>query len=434
MSTIARVRLWGTTIGVASLGEDDAVAAFEYDPAFLRSGIEVAPLTMPLGPGVLRFPGLPAPAFHGLPGLLADSLPDRFGDSLIDLWLAEQGRDPSGFDALERLCYVGTRGMGALEFAPALGPRSRRAERLHLGALVELASEVMSRRAKLSTSFDGESRDAALAEILRVGTSAGGARAKAVIAWNPTTEEVRSGQAAAPPGFEHWLLKFDGVRGNRDREVLADPQGFGALEYAYSRMARAAGIEMRETRLLAEDGRRHFMTRRFDRADDGDRIHMQSLGALAHLDYNDPMANSYEQAFATIRALGLAMAAIEEQFRRTAFNVMARNQDDHVKNIAFLMDRRGEWSLAPAFDLTYAYNPTGVWTARHQMSVNGRREGITPDDLRALAATATMKRGRADAILDQVRSAVMRWREFADAAGVEESQAAGVAAAHRRDP
>jgi serine/threonine-protein kinase HipA len=431
VSTVAEVWLWGTRIGAAALARPDEAAAFEYDPGFLRSGIEVAPFAMPLGPGVHRFPELMRTAFRGLPGLIADSLPDRFGHAVIDAWLRGQGRAPEDFDALERLCYVGTRGMGALEFVPALGPRSTRAERVHLGALVELASEVLARREDLSASFDGESREAALREILRVGTSAGGARAKAVVAWNPATGEVRSGQAGAPPGFEHWLLKFDGVAGNRDRERLADPRGYGAIEYAYSLMAGAAGIRMSETRLLEEGGRRHFMTRRFDRTPEGDKLHMQSLGALRHLDLDDPLANSYEDAFDTIRGLGLGMDAIEEQYRRMAFNVLARNQDDHVKNIAFLMDRSGRWSLSPAFDVIYAHNPDGAWTARHQMSVNGRREDITREDLRACARTATMRRGRADAILDEVLEAVSRWPEFAESAGVDEEHEERIAREHR---
>ncbi len=431
MTTVAGVTLWGSQIGAVSLEDGDTHASFQYDPAFVGSGIQVAPLEMPLSNRVHRFPELPAQAFRGLPGMLADSLPDRFGDRLIDTWLADQGRDPAGFSAVERLCYVGSRGMGALEFAPALGPRSSRAERLHLDALVELASEVLSRRGHLETSFEADERERAMAEILRVGTSAGGARAKAVIVWNRRTDEVRSGQAEAPEGFEHWLLKFDGVSGNRDKEALDDPLGFGAIEFAYSLMAQAAGIEMTETRLLEEGERRHFMTRRFDRTPLGDKLHMQSLGAIAHLDYNDPLAHSYEEAFLAIRRLGLPMATIEEQYRRMAFNVVARNQDDHVKNIAFLMDRRGHWSLAPAFDLTYAFNPHGRWTARHQMSIAGRRDEFTGEDLRACARIATMKRGRADTILDEVRDAVVRWAEFAAAAGVREEHEAGIAATHR---
>ncbi|MEW6583173.1 MAG: type II toxin-antitoxin system HipA family toxin [Actinomycetota bacterium] len=424
--------MWGTTIGAAILADGESIAAFEYDPAFVGSGIELAPLVMPLARGrVYRFPELAEGTFHGLPGLLADSLPDRFGEAVIAAWLAGQGRDPAGFDALERLSYVGSRGMGALEFAPALGPRSRAADRVHVNALVALASEILTSRRVLSESFDGMSREGALAEILRVGTSAGGARAKAVIAWNPDTQEVRTGQADAPEGFEHWLLKFDGVRGNRDRESLSDPDGFCAVEYAYSLMARDAGIEMPDTRLLEEGGRRHFMARRFDRPRGGDRLHMQSLGALAHLDYNQALANSYEQAFAAIRALDLGPAAMEEQFRRMVFNIVARNQDDHVKNIAFLMDRRGTWRLSPAFDVTYAFNPSGAWTRRHQMSLTGKNDGFTRGDLRDAGRTASLKQGRADAILNEVTGVVRRWPEYAERVGVRDALTREVTAGHR---
>lgn len=432
MTTLVEVRLWGRTIGAASLDAGERFALFQYDSAFAGSGIELSPLVIPLARRVHRFPELPVETFRGLPGLLADSLPDRFGDRLIAAWLARQGRTAESFNALERLCYVGTRGMGALEFAPAIGPRSVGADRIHVDALVGLAAEVLASRGGLVASFEDAERERALGEILRVGTSAGGARAKAVIVWNPVTDEVRSGQGGAPPGFEHWLLKFDGVQGNRDKE-LDDPRGFCAVEYAYSLMARAAGIAMPATRLLEEGGRRHFMARRFDRTPEGGRLHMQSLGALAHLDFNDPNAHSYEEAFLAIRRLGLPMDAVEEQYRRMAFNIVARNQDDHVKNIAFLMDRRGRWSLAPAFDLTYAYNPVGAWTGRHQMSVAGKRDAFTRGDLRTCARTAGMKRGRADTILDEVRAAVDRWDEWAAVAGVAESHARRIALAQRRD-
>ncbi|MDP1697909.1 MAG: HipA domain-containing protein [Xanthomonadaceae bacterium] len=414
--TIARVVLWGRTIGAVSIADDSAVAAFQYDPEFARSGIEVAPLTLPLSDRVYQFPELPRPAFHGLPGLLADSLPDRFGNALIDAWLATQGRTPDRFNAVERLCYTGARGMGALEFVPTLGPGPKRATTIEIDALVRLASEVLTQRAGLHGNLaDGE----ALNDILRVGTSAGGARAKAVIAWHPQTGEVRSGQVAAGDGFEYWLLKFDGVAGNKDKE-LDDPQGYGAIEYAYHLMAKAAGIVMAECRLLEENGRRHFMARRFDRLPGGGKLHMQSLGALAHFDYNQAGAYGYEQALLVIRQLQLPMADVEQQFRRMVFNIVARNQDDHVKNIAFLMDRQGRWSLSPAFDLTYSYNPSGTWTASHQMTLNGKRDDFTMDDFKQCANAAVMKRGRSDQIVAEVIAAVTRWPEFAAAAKVDE--------------
>ena len=421
--TLARVRLWGTVIGAVSWNEDAALANFEYEPSFQSSGIEVAPLTMPLSDRIYLFPALARSTFQGLPGLLADSLPDDFGNSLIYAWLARQGRAPGSFNPVERLCYTGTRGMGALEYEPAQGPSTTKAEALDVEALVSLASEVLSKRGKIRETLLAEDRERALRDILRVGTSAGGARAKAIIAWNPETSEVRSGQAEAPSGFSHWLLKFDGVTGNRDRE-LDDPAGYGLIEYAYSKMARAAGIAMNECRLLKEGGRNHFMTRRFDRTRGGVKIHMQSLGALRHFDYRQPGAHSYEQAFLAIRELGLPMEAVEEQFRRMAFNIVGRNQDDHVKNVAFLMDRSGTWSLSPAYDVTYSYNPRGDWTGFHQMSLNGKRDNFDLADFKACAQAASMKRGRAGEILRHVQKVVSNWRDFAMAAGVPDEVAA----------
>jgi serine/threonine-protein kinase HipA len=421
MATVAEVRLWGRTIGALSLEDGARVAAFQYDPAFALSGIQLAPLVMPLSSQIYQFPGLPDRSFHGLPGLCADSLPDRFGSALIDAWLATQGRRPETFSALERLCYIGVRGMGALEFAPALGPPLRRSAKVAVDALVDLASQVLTHRDSLQVSFSPGHRHEGLEELLRVGTSAGGARAKAVIAWNPQTNEVRSGQVTAPPGFGYWLLKFDGVSANQDKE-LEDPQGYTVIEYAYALMARAAGIDMSECRLLEEGGRRHFMTRRFDRQGDGAKLHMQSLAALAHLDFNSAGVHSYEQSFDVIRRLALPMRSIEEQFRRMLFNVVARNQDDHVKNIAFLMDKSGAWSLSPAFDVTYAYNPTGLWTARHQMTINGKTDGFTRADFRACAQVAGLKRGRDEEILAEVGSAVGSWPRYAAEAGVTARQ------------
>jgi len=428
---IAEVRLWGRTIGAVVIDDGRDYAAFEFTPEFSASGIEVSPITMPLGTRVYEFPELPRPTFHGLPGLLADSLPDRFGNALIDAWLATQGRTPDSFSSVERLCYTGTRGMGALEYAPALGPRSARAKLIDVDALVTLASDVLSRHEHIGGRLAEDVDTKALTDILTVGTSAGGARAKAVIAWNRQTNEVRSGQVAAGEGFEYWLLKFDGVTGNRDKE-LEDPRGYGVIEYAYALMAHAAGITMAECRLLEEHGRRHFMTKRFDRLDDGRKLHMLSLGAMAHLDYNQPGAHGYEQAFQVMRRLALPMAAFEEQFRRMVFNIVARNQDDHVKNIAFLMDKTGAWSLAPAFDVTYSYNPSGAWTSSHQMTVNGKRDGFTRADVRAVARSAGLKQGRADAILAEVAAAVGRWPEFAAAAALDEGVAERIGQAQRR--
>ncbi len=428
--TLAAVHLWGRRIGAVSLEPGQTAATFQYDREFAASTIQVAPLTMPLGSVPYSFPALPFASFHGLPGLLCDSLPDKFGNALIDVWLAQQGRSSGSFDAVERLLYTGDRGMGALEYKPAIGPRRTKAEKIHLDALVNLASEVLSHREALKASLAKGEEAEGLREILRIGTSAGGARAKAIVAWNPVTGEVRSGQAAAGDGFEFWLLKFDGVANNKDKD-LADPQGFGAIEFAYYLMAKDAGIAMSECRILEENGRRHFMTRRFDRRAGGEKLHMQSLAAMRHYDFNSPGANSYEQAIETIRLLGLPMDAVEEQYRRAVFNVLARNQDDHAKNIAFLMDKAGTWSLSPAFDVTYAYNPDGPWTRQHQMSLAGKRDAFEPEDFAAFARTAGLKRGRGKIIVDEVRAAVRQWPVFADRAGVQQRFRDQIAALHR---
>jgi serine/threonine-protein kinase HipA len=421
LTTVAEVRLWGRSIGAVSLEEGASAAAFEYDPAFLGSGIELSPITMPLSRQIYQFPSLPQVSFHGLPGLLADSLPDRFGNALIDAWLATQGRRPESFNAVERLGYIGVRGMGALEFAPAKGPPLQRSAKVHVDELVKLASEILTHRASLQVSFAPGRRHDGLQEMLRVGTSAGGARAKAIVAWNRETNEVRSGQVKAPPGFDYWLLKFDGVSANKDKE-LDDPKGYTVIEYAYALMAADAGVEMSECDLMEEGGRRHFMTRRFDRLGDGGKLHMQSLAALAHFDFNSAGAYSYEQAFDAIKRLGLSMHAREQQFRRMIFNVVARNQDDHVKNIAFLMDKTGAWSLSPAFDVTYAYNPAGRWTSRHQMTINGKADDFAREDFKAVAQVAGLKRGKSDAITAEVIDTVKNWPRYAKKAGVLDSQ------------
>ena len=417
MTIVSEVKLWGRTIGAVSLEDGQEIAVFEYDPGFAGSGIEIAPITMPLSNRLYSFPELSQITFHGLPGLLADSLPDKFGNAIIDAWLATQGRTPESFNAVERLCYTGRRGMGALEFEPAIGPKARSATHIQVDALVDLASEILTNRENLNVSFAAPRKEQALRDILRVGTSAGGARAKAVIAWNPLTNEVCSGQIAAGEGFEYWILKFDGVKGNRDNE-LEDPKGYGAVEYAYYKMASHAGITMSKCRLFEENDRRHFMTRRFDRLENGKKLHMQSLGALAHYDFKMAGAYGYEQALVVIKQLGLPMSDVEQQFRRMAFNIIARNQDDHVKNIAFLMDKSGKWSLSPAFDMTYSFNPSGKWTANHQMTMNGKRDNFKMEDFIACANTASMKRGRAKTIVNDVLKTVSHWRDYADETGV----------------
>ena len=322
--TDATVRLWGKDIGAVSWLEERALGVFQYAPDFVESGIQLAPIVMPLETMPYEFPGLPKDAFKGLPGLLADSLPDKFGNALIDAWLAGQGRAAGGFNPVERLCYIGTRGMGALEFHPTLLKATRRSRRLQIDALVDLANQVLNSRLELKGVLSGEDDRETLEEILRVGTSAGGARAKAILAWNAETGEFRSGQVKAGEGFSYWLMKFDGVSNNRDKE-LADPQGFGLIEYGFHLLAVAAGIDMSECRIHREGGRSHFMTRRFDRSASGQKLHMQSLAALRHYDFNSAGAYSYEQAIETIRLLDLPIYDIEQQFRRAVFNILVRN-------------------------------------------------------------------------------------------------------------
>jgi serine/threonine-protein kinase HipA len=415
--TRAVVNLWGRQIGAVLWDEDRDVGVFEYTPEFSRSSIEVAPLTMPLRSGVYDFPALNYETFKGLPGMLADSLPDKFGNALINRWLAEQGRTADSFDPVERLCYTGRRGMGALEFEPATGERREQGRPVDIAPLVELANRVIAAREELSGVLKGEDDHRALQEILRVGTSAGGARAKAVLAWNEETGEFHSGQLTAGPGYTQWLVKFDGVSGNADKE-LADPMGFGRLEYACYLLAREAGIDMARSRLHEEGGRAHFMTQRFDRTPEGKKLHMQSLCAMRHFDFNLARAYSYEQAIETIRMLGLGREAIKEQVRRALLNVFIRNQDDHTKNIAFLMDSSGRWSLSPAFDVVYAYNPDGDWTNEHQMSLAGKTDGFEFDDLLEFGKFADLKTAEIKSIASDIRSALGKWNELTQTAGV----------------
>ena len=423
-ANVATVRLWGQDLGAVAWNTARGIAEFEYDPAFLRSGLAVAPLTMPLRAGVLSFPELNRQTFHGLPGLLADALPDRFGNRIIDAWLARQGRSASDFTPVERLCYMGVRGMGALEFKPAIGPKAVKAVPIEVAELTQLVADIFRHRTEWVVNLQG-SRAEALNTIIRVGTSAGGNRAKAVIAWNTDTHEVRSGQAELPTGFEPWILKFDGVADS----ALGDPAGFGRVEYAYHRMAVAAGITMSRCHLLEEGGRAHFMTRRFDRTDGGEKIHVQSLCALAHYDFNAAGEYSYEQALSVIQRLNLGYPAMEQMFRRMVFNVAARNQDDHTRNIAFLMDRTGAWRLAPAFDVVWAYNPKGDWTNRHQMTVNGKRDDFVRKDLLVVAEAYGIK--RAGSIVDQVIEAVTTWGALAKECGVAPEMSKAIRSTHR---
>ncbi len=420
--TTARVVLWGRDIAAVTWDETRDIGVFQYQPEFVQSGIQVAPLAMPLAEGTFEFPSLTKETFKGLPGLLADSLPDKFGNAVIDAWLATQGRDPDSLNPVERLCYIGTRGMGALEFQPTTVGAPTPKQNLQVGQLVRLANRVLNSRESLQGEFSGDDDAEAIQDILRVGTSAGGARAKAILAWNEETGEFRSGQVDLPDGFTQWLMKFDGISNNKDKE-LNDPQGYGQIEYAYYLMALEAGIEMTRCRLHNEGGRSHFMTQRFDRTATNAKLHMQSLGAIQHFDFNQAGAYSYEQAIRVMLKLNLSPRQIQQQFRRATFNVIARNQDDHVKNIAFLMNREGEWRLSPAYDVAYSYNPTGRWTSQHQMSINGKRDNFELSDLVALANVGGIKKRKAEEITSEVVQAVGTWQKQADAAGVSKADA-----------
>lgn len=404
--TTAEVRLWGQTVGAVSVAAPNAPATFEYAPEFLRSGLDVAPLAMPLERRVFEFPELVGATFRSLPGLLADSLPDRFGRLLIDVWLQQRNRSAGELDPVEMLCYVGSRGMGALEFEPAMGDAAT-GDAVQVEHLAQLAESALARRRAIvgHLAAGQPSRDP-WRELFHAGTSAGGANPKAIIAWNQATGEVRSGEVTGEPGYGHWLLKFD-----RGRDE-------GAIEYAYSILAANAGIGMSECRLWRAGRRRHFMTRRFDRAADGGKRHVQTLGAIAHWDFLFGGAVSYEGAFGIVRRLGLPMADKEALFRRMAFNVFASNRDDHVKNLSFMMDRAGNWSLAPAYDLTYVLEGEMGELYRHQMTINGKADGFKRSDLLACAASAGLAKARAVAMLDEVRAAVVEWRFVAEDAVV----------------
>jgi len=430
MTDTARVILWGSDIGAITWLNDQNLGVFQYTPEFVESRIELAPLMMPLRITPYQFPSLAKESFNGLPGLLADSLPDKFGNALIDAWLSEQGRDKKSFTPVERLCYTGSRGMGALEFKPVLNDAPTSSRKVEIDSLVALANRVLDERVALNVKFSGKDDQTAVEDILRVGTSAGGARAKAVLAWNEKTNEFRSGQTRTTSGFSQWLVKFDGVDGNKDKE-LADPQGFGRIEYAYYLMARSAGIDMETCRLFEEGGRAHFMTKRFDRTPEGTKLHMQSFGAMAHYDFNSAGAYSYEQVIQTIKTLELPAHDVEQQVRRALFNVIARNQDDHVKNIAFLMNKKGQWRLSPAFDVAYSYNPTGDWTSQHQMSLASKRNNFEYTDLLKFTASSGLKPEKAKTILDEITAAVANWKLHASNANVVKADRDRIAKTHR---
>jgi serine/threonine-protein kinase HipA len=403
--TVAEVMLWGKRIGAVSMSDDSPYVYFKYDDAFITSGRQLSPIMMPLSNEIFHFKSLPLTTFKGLPGLLSDSLPDKYGNQIINAWLTAQNRPIDSFNIIERLCYVGKRGMGALEFVPNIQGEINQVEEIQIEYLIKLSNEILNQKESVSVKDVDELKD-----ILKVGTSAGGARAKAIIAYNETTGMIKSGQIDAGPGFTYWLLKLDGV--NQQEET-----SFTRLEYAYYLMAIDAKINMSESRLLQKDGLYHFMTKRFDRVvkPNGkmEKIHMQTLGAIAHVDYNEPGLMSYERVTDIMYMMAISLNENKQFFRRMVFNVMARNQDDHVKNISFLMDKNGKWSLSPAYDVTYAYNPEGKWTSRHQMTINSKDHDFTMDDLLKSASYMKIKTDEAERIIEEVKASIKKWPQFA---------------------
>jgi len=420
---VAKVTLWGEDLGAVAWDSLTDTATFEYYQSYSRKGIEVSPLLMPVKAGVkYSFPHLNKDTFKGLPGLLADCLPDKFGNALIDQWLSSQGRSIADFNPVERLCYIGARGMGAIEFEPAINHQFGGSRSIEIDQLVELSQQALNNKLNMQTNIDN---DDAINMIIQVGTSAGGARAKAIIDWNPDTGDVRSGQIANAEGYEPWIIKFDGIL----EDNLGAPQGYGKIEYVYHQIAIKAGIEMSRCRLFEENGRSHFMTRRFDRTNDGRKIHLQTLCAIAHYDYNAAGAYSYEQAMQKILALGLGVTALTEFFKRIVFNIAARNQDDHTKNIAFIMGEKGDWNLSPAYDLTWSYNPKGKWTNQHQMSLNGKRDDFTLADLIGIAEVYDVRNPLE--LVEQVVNAVQEWDVLAADVAIDDEVIRAIKLTHR---
>lgn len=414
MITTALVKLWEKTAGAVIWDASQNRALFEFDSSFITSGLNIAPHKMPLAEAekrVFSFPELAKTSFKGLPGLLADALPDKYGNALINAWLAQNGRPAGSMNPVELLCFIGKRAMGALEFEPALPSAPERTIKIELDSLLDIAQKILSGKKDFSASLAKE-EEKAIAAIIKMGTSAGGARAKAVVAYNESTNEIRSGQANAPDGFSHWILKFDGVT---DLEMGVS-SGYGKVEMAYYLMAIDSGIEMMPCKLLQENNRAHFMTKRFDRINN-EKVHMQSFYGMMHYDFNDIHSYSYEQLFETARAMRLPYDASEQIYRRMVFNVIARNCDDHTKNFAFLMDKSGAWNLSPAFDVCHAYRPDSIWVSRQSLSVNGKRENIDRNDLLAVAKNMGIK--KAKAIIDQLRETAGNWKSYAGKTAVD---------------
>ena len=411
----AYVKIWGELVGAVAWDETTGYATFEYNPKFKTKGWDLSPLQMPIkgNKSSFNFPALrkrndPAlDTFKGLPGLLADVLPDKYGNELINLWLAQQGRPLDSMNPVEMLCFIGTRGMGALEFEPTILKESKRTFSLEIDSLVDIAQKILSKKEAFITNLKAD-EEKAIMEILRIGTSAGGARPKAVIAYNEKTGEVKSGQTNAPRGFEHWLIKLDGVSDVQ----LGASKGYGRVEMAYYNMAIACGINMMPSRLMEENGRAHFMTKRFDREGDSTKHHIQTFCAMKHFDYNQITSFSYEQLFQTMRELKLTYSDAEQLFRRMVFNVVARNCDDHTKNFAFRLKKDGTWELAPAYDICHAYQPKHQWVSQHVLSVNGKRTNSTRDDL--LVVGKSIKNKKAAETIDKISDTLSKWKTFAN--------------------
>lgn len=416
LNNAVEVRLWGRRAGAAAWDDERGCAVFRYDDEFIESGLEAAPVMMPLSDALYQFDDLQERPYLGLPGLLADSLPDKFGSQLINGWFARRGLGPDDFSPIDRLCYIGERAMGALEFEPAENAGLENSVEIAVADLISVAARIVTKHENFEAVFE-ENEDTVM-DLLSVSTSPGGARAKALLAVHPDTNDVRSGQITAPPGYGYWIFKFDGV--NDERE-LEETQNIGRMEYAYYLMARDAGVEMAESRLFEEGGRAHFMTRRFDRRENGEKLHVQSLAAMNHFPWAQPGLVGYEELFQTIRRLQIGMPAVEQCFRRMVFNVLARNHDDHAKNHAFLMGADGVWSLAPAYDLTHSFKPGHRHTGSHQMSAAGKRDNFTRADLVDIGKKFDLR--RAGDVFDSVEKAAGRWRSHAEAANLTEQSA-----------
>jgi serine/threonine-protein kinase HipA len=416
----AFIKIWGEIVGAVAWDEKTGQSSFEYDPKFKKLNWDLAPLKMPINSTneVFTFPELRKnrnaefDTFKGLPGLLADVLPDNYGNQLINIWLAYQGRPLDSMNPVEMLCFIGSRGMGALEFEPTIIKESKKPFSIEIDSLVDVTQKILSKREAFSANLQKD-EEKAVSEILKIGTSAGGARPKAVIAYNEKTGEVKSGQTKAPNAFEHWLIKLDGVSDVQ----LGASKGYGRVEMAYYNMAIACGIDMMPSRLLEENGRAHFMTKRFDREGGDTKHHIQTFCAIKHFDYNLVNSFSYEQLFQAMRELRLNYKDSEQMFRRMAFNVIARNCDDHTKNFAFRLKKDSNWELAPAYDVCHAFRPGSEWVSQHALSINNKRNNITKEDL--IVIGQSIKNKKASSIIEEINDSVSQWKKFANDVNVQ---------------